>query len=141
MVVGSFLGDDDYEEGSTYGLEGLTGRATDVAGGKFLSTMGSQHWCAVVEYTKVRCQVAGRASTVGARARTYAPTHPRIRFIGVATYACACTADMLDPSFSSVQRVLEYMGQVIPISDPPSRSPPPPPTPRHHIRDEGRVLG
>ena len=53
MPIGSFLGDDDDSAGSTYGLEGTTGQATDVAGGNVGGTAGYAHFCAVVDYTKV----------------------------------------------------------------------------------------
>jgi hypothetical protein len=73
MPQGVFLGDDDISEGPTYGLEGLTGQATDVAGGNWVGTMGSQFFCAVVDYTKVRWRwVAGRDSTVATRLRSHA---------------------------------------------------------------------
>lgn len=52
MPIGSFLGDDDDAAGSTYGLEGTTGQATDVAGGTYVS-QSYAHFCAVVDYTKV----------------------------------------------------------------------------------------
>ena len=53
MPIGSFLGDDDDSAGATYGLEGTTGQATDVAGGLWTSN-GYQTWCAVVDFVKVR---------------------------------------------------------------------------------------
>ena len=76
MPVGVFLGDDDNSAGSTYGLDGFTtsGRVTDVAGGEFDS--GYQHWCAVIEHTKLECWGANDQGQLGDGSATSSWTQP-----------------------------------------------------------------